>query len=106
MLSTPPASMLVGAIPNGIVLIGDPGRPTTKEELFGVVSWFESYGIRATGELILSHDAYSRAKRLLRNNPIDEVIVAAPSMVWSRWLHLDLHHRIQRHFGGPVTTVR
>jgi hypothetical protein len=40
----------------------------------------------------------------LRSDEFDEIILSTLPHSVSRWLHLDLQHRVA-HFGLPVTTV-
>ena len=50
-------------------------------------------------------DPYQAVRETLEREPYDEVIVSTLPQRVSRWLHLDLAHRIAR-LGVPVTVVK
>ena len=54
--------------------------------------------------LIGATDPYEAVQQTLEREKYDEVIVSMLPVRVSRWLHLDLAHRIER-FGVPVTVV-
>lgn len=76
-----------------------------EEVLHASASAFEqAAGGRVIGSVSIRNDPYDAVEETLRNEPIDEFIVAIAPHGLSRRLHLDLPHRLT-HFGLPVTTV-
>ena len=61
-------------------------------------------GADATGE-IGDHSALSAIEDVLRDNRFDEVILSSPAPGVSRWMGLDLPHRLANRLGLPVTQV-
>jgi hypothetical protein len=50
-------------------------------------------------------DPLKAAAELLERQQFDEVILSTLPQPISRWLGMDLPHRLQRHCGLPVTTI-
>lgn len=61
-------------------------------------------GGEADGE-IGDADPYVAARAALRDQDFDEVIISTMPAGVSRWLRLDLPHRVGRLFDGPVTVI-
>jgi hypothetical protein len=61
-------------------------------------------GSRADGSVSLRHDPMDAIEDALRGDEFDEIILSTLPHSVSRWLHIDLPHRVT-HFGLPVTTV-
>lgn len=61
-------------------------------------------GGEADGE-IGDPDPYVAVRAVLRGQAFDEVIISTMPAGVSRWLRLDLPHRVGRIFDGPVTVV-
>jgi hypothetical protein len=57
-----------------------------------------------TGSFSARHDPMDAIEETLHDDDYDEIIVSTLPRHVSRWLHLDLAHRLA-HFGLPVTTV-
>ncbi len=56
------------------------------------------------GTVSLRHDPMDAIDEILRTESFDEIILSTLPHTVSRWLHLDLPHRVA-HFGLPVTTI-
>jgi hypothetical protein len=64
----------------------------------------EASGRHAHGSVSLRHDPMDAIEDALRSDEFDEIILSTLPHSVSRWLHVDLPHRVA-HFGLPVTTV-
>ncbi len=62
-------------------------------------------GLAATGEVALD-DPIDAVVRVLDRSSFDEVVVSTLPGAVSRWLRLDLTHRLQRRIDLPITEVR
>jgi uncharacterized membrane-anchored protein len=64
----------------------------------------DAAGVEADGSVSIRHDPMDAIEETLREGNFHEIILSTlPSSV-SRWLHVDLPHRVA-HLGLPVTTV-
>jgi hypothetical protein len=61
-------------------------------------------GGHVVGSVSIRHDPYDAIEELMFSEPIDEIILSVAPHEVSRWLHLDLPHRLS-HLHLPVTTV-
>jgi hypothetical protein len=61
-------------------------------------------GADVDGELGAA-DPLQAAEALLARRQFDEIILSTLPQPISRWLGMDLPHRLQRHSGLPVTTI-
>jgi GABA permease len=61
-------------------------------------------GAEADGD-IGDPDPLKAAEQLLETRQFDEIILSTLPQHISRWLGMDLPHRLQRHSGLPVTTI-
>jgi hypothetical protein len=50
-------------------------------------------------------DPLTAVSQLLERQQFDEIILSTLPQPISKWLGMDLPHRLQRHFGLPVTTI-
>jgi hypothetical protein len=64
----------------------------------------EAAGSRAEGSLSTRHDPMDAIEETLRRDAYDEIILSTLPRGVSRWLHIDLPHRVA-HLGLPLTTV-
>ena len=64
----------------------------------------DAAGARAEGSVSIRHDPMDAIEESLREGSFHEVIVATLPRSVSRWLHVDLPHRLSHH-GLPVETV-
>ena len=64
----------------------------------------EAAGGEATGSVSLRHDPMDAVEETLQAGDFHEIIVSTLPHSVSRWLHLDLPHRLE-HTGLPITTV-
>jgi hypothetical protein len=100
-------TLLVPAVAHGLHRVVDP-EDHCCEEAEGVLRaaipvLSEAAGAPVSG-LIGSHDPFAAAWDALNDGGYDEVIVSTHPSRISRWLHLDLPHRIAA-LGVPVTHV-
>jgi hypothetical protein len=59
---------------------------------------------RAEGSVSLRHDPMDAIEEALHDGEFDEIILSTLPHSVSRWLHIDLPHRVA-HLGLPLTTV-
>ena len=64
----------------------------------------EASGRRADGTVSIRHDPMDAIEDALSSADYDEIILSTLPRSVSRWLHIDLPHRVE-HLGLPVTTV-
>jgi uncharacterized membrane-anchored protein len=64
----------------------------------------DAAGVEANGSVSIRHDPMDAIEELLREGSFHEIILSTLPHSVSRWLHVDLPHRVA-HLGLPVTTV-
>ena len=64
----------------------------------------EAVGAPADGSVSPRHDPMDAIEETLHEEDFDEIILSTLPHAVSRWLHLDLPHRVA-HLGLPLTTV-
>jgi hypothetical protein len=64
----------------------------------------EAAGSHVEGSLSIRHDPMDAIEETLHDEDFDEIILSTLPWAVSRWLHLDLPHRVA-HLGLPLTTV-
>jgi hypothetical protein len=64
----------------------------------------DAAGGRATGTVSTRHDPMDAIEETLHDGDFDEIILSTLPRSVSRWLHVDLPHRVA-HLGLPLTTV-
>jgi hypothetical protein len=64
----------------------------------------EAAGAPAEGTVSPRHDPMDAIEETLHDEDFDEIILSTLPRAVSRWLHLDLPHRVG-HLGLPLTTV-
>jgi hypothetical protein len=64
----------------------------------------EASGSRPDGTVSPRHDPMDAIEEALHDGDFDEIILSTLPRSVSRWLHIDLPHRVS-HIGLPVTTV-
>ena len=64
----------------------------------------EAVGGPADGSVSSRHDPMDAIEETLHDGDFDEIILSTLPPTVSRWLHLDLPHRVA-HLGLPLTTV-
>jgi hypothetical protein len=64
----------------------------------------DAAGGRATGAVSTRHDPMDAIEETLHDGDFDEIILSTLPRSVSRWLHVDLPHRVA-HLGLPLTTV-
>lgn len=69
-----------------------------------LVGWLRTLGASATGEVI-ADDPLSAIEHTIHTMVFDDVVISTLPLGLSKWLHLDLPHRVAKHCGLPVVTV-
>ena len=64
----------------------------------------DASGGRADGSVSIRHDPMDAIEETLHDEDFDEIILSTLPHSVSRWLHIDLPHRVA-HLGLPLTTV-
>jgi|SRR4051794_30068286 hypothetical protein len=64
----------------------------------------DAAGSHVTGSVSIRHDPMDAIEETLRAGDYDEIILSTLPPGVSRWLHVDLPHRVA-HLGLPLTTV-
>ena len=64
----------------------------------------EAAGNHVIGSVSIRHDSFDAIEEMMLNEPVDEIILSLAPHEISRWLHLDLPHRLA-HLDLPVLTV-
>lgn len=75
------------------------------QRLRTLLDWLTDAGVKARGAVGPSQPLLA-IDRVVRDRPVDEVIVSSLPLSVSRWLRMDLPHRARRRFGLPVTTIQ
>ena len=100
-------TLLVPSAPRGLHRVVDPedhGRDAAEEALGNALPrLWEAAGTPVSG-MVGSHEPFAAVQDALNIEGFDEVIVSTLPVRLSRWLRLDLPHKIAA-LGVPVTTV-
>jgi hypothetical protein len=64
----------------------------------------DASGGRADGSVSMRHDPMDAIEETLHDEDFDEIILSTLPHSVSRWLHVDLPHRVA-HLGLPLTTI-
>lgn len=84
--------------------LDDRAAALAQERLQAELDRLRTAGVRASGE-IGDPDPMQAIRDTLRAKEFDEIVIATLPQGISRWLGLDLVHRVQRAFRLPVTHV-
>ena len=95
-----PASKVVASI-HGHEVSGDERAATQLQE---AIQLFRNIGVSADGE-IGGHDPVQATRMVLSHLRPDLILVSTLPLGSSRWLNMDLPHRLRRRFGIPVEYV-
>jgi flavin-binding protein dodecin len=103
-----PVPVDVGGAMGGIAVIDFESQEyldrTSRERLATLLTWLGEAGVEATGEVVIG-DPLSTMQRVARDHPIDGIIIMTLPARVTRWLRMDLVHRVERHFDVPLTTI-
>lgn len=88
--------------PQGWVHDDDSDRELAEQRLEDALERFGALGIPVTGEVGDSQPV-AAILDVLRSREVDEIVVSTLPVGVSRWLRLDLVHRIERSVNVPVT---
>lgn len=88
--------------PQGWVHDEDSDRELAEQRLDEALVRFGSLGIPVTGE-VGDNQPVSAILDVLRTREIDEIVLSTLPVGMSRWLRLDLVHRVERAVRIPVT---
>lgn len=96
-----------GYVPTGTSVFEsrDEAVRAAEDRVRGELARFRSLGVQATAEIALD-DPVDAITRVLDRSSFDEIIVSTLPSAMSRWLRLDLTHRLQRRTTTPVTEIR
>lgn len=85
---------------------GEPGHATrvARQRLREMLHQLTEVGADANGE-IGPPDPYEAIKQELDDRQFDEILLSTLPSGLSRWLGMDLPHRVGRLFDGPVTVI-
>ena len=78
--------------------------PDAGARLAAGLDWMRGLGATVDGE-VGDHDPVRAIRDYQARERVDEIIISTLPHGLSQWLHLDLHHRVERHCGVPVTVV-
>lgn len=83
-----------------------PGRALAgaRRRLSEALETLDGLGARVTGEVGPAHPVVAAHLAIERLQPVEILLSTLPPGA-SRWLHLDLPHRLQRRFGIPVEVI-
>ncbi len=77
---------------------------TSQSRLSRLMTQIRAHGGEAEGD-IGDTDPVKAIEAVMASGPFDEVIISTLPLGVSRWLGLDVPHRVERKFKVPVTTV-
>jgi hypothetical protein len=77
---------------------------TAQARLNQALTQISAEGVQAQGDLG-DPDPMTAIEQVLQGERFDEIIISTLPTGISRWLGMDLPHRVQRRFDVPVTTV-
>lgn len=77
---------------------------TSESRLSQLMTQIRAHGGEAEGD-IGDTDPVKAIEAVMPSGPFDEVIISTLPLGVSRWLGLDVPHRVERRFKVPVTTV-
>lgn len=95
-----PAAKVVASIHGSEV----PGDERAQVQLQEAIELFTSIGVRSNGE-VGGHDPMAATREVLARLRPDLILVSTLPLGTSRWLNMDLPHRLRRRFGIPVEHV-
>ncbi len=78
--------------------------PDASARLAAGLEWMRGLGAAVDGE-VGEHDPVRAIRDYQARERVDEIIISTLPRGLSQWLHLDLHHRVERHCGVPVAVV-
>jgi hypothetical protein len=88
-----------------LVPCGPSGRDETRARLESAVAKLRAHGLDVEGSLGRDSDPIVAAHEAWDPNAMDEIVVCTLPTGVSRWLQLDLPHRIAKLTDAPVTHV-
>jgi hypothetical protein len=99
--------LLVPARPHGMSWATDmhSGGPEAEEHLKRAVTRYREAGLDVDDGKIGDPDPVAAVQDALNFKDFDEVIVSTLPTHLSKWLKLDLPHKVEHSFGKPVTHV-
>lgn len=98
-----PRSIPAGQLADAPLADAD-GRRRAARQLKASIEMFENIGVHVRGE-VGPADPMEAARRVMVNNTFDRVIVSTLELGASRWLNMDLPHRMERRFKIPVEHI-
>jgi hypothetical protein len=100
-------TLLVPSTPHGVAWAADmhSGAPEAEEHMNSAVEGMRSAGLNVTGGKVGDPDPIAAVQDEVNFTTYDEIIVSTLPGGISKWLKLDLPHRVERVTGLPVTHV-
>ena len=103
-----PVPVDVGGAMGGIAVIDFESQEyldrTSRERLATLLAWLAEAGVEASGEVVVG-DPLNTMQRIARTHPLDGIIIMTLPARVTRWLRMDLVHRVERNFDVPLTTI-
>jgi hypothetical protein len=100
-------TLLVPSTPHGVAWAADmhSGQPEAEEHMQRAVERLRSAGLEMAGGKIGDPDPVAATEDAVNFGDYDEIVVSTLPRHVSKWLKLDLPHRVERKTGLPVTHV-
>jgi hypothetical protein len=100
-------TLLVPSTPHGVAWAADmhSGGSEAEGHMAGAVERIRSAGLEVTGGKVGDPDPIAAVQDEVNFTDYDEIIVSTLPGGISKWLKLDLPHRVERVTGKPVTHV-
>lgn len=102
-------TLLVPATPHGLAwaanMYADKGHDEAEQHLQGMVERLRSNGLDVVGAKVGDPDALAAVQDEANFNSYDEVIVSTLPLKISKWLKIDLPHKVGHATGLPVRHV-
>lgn len=100
-------TLLVPSTPHGVAWAADmhSGAPEAEEHMNGAVERIRSTGLEVTGGKVGDPDPIAAVQDEVNFTSYDEIVVSTLPGGISKWLKLDLPHRVGRVTGLPVSHV-
>jgi hypothetical protein len=100
-------TLLVPSTPHGVAWAADmhSGQPEAETHMERAVERLRAAGLEMAGGKVGDPDPIAATEDAINFGEYDEVIVSTLPRHVSKWLKLDLPHRVERKCGLPVTHV-
>jgi hypothetical protein len=99
-----PSGVTVEGVAAGRRAQADEATAHTQHRLGTLLGDLRRMGVQADGQLG-DADPLKAVGEVLEHRQVDEILLSTLPKPMSRWLGMDLPHRLHRRFGLPVTTI-